>query len=148
MKNAFEAEYQQDLKIRTAFYAAKEVEDQEGVDASRAAMRQLSKSITEKGPVYNRISNAYIISRRNGNELLDFSEVIWDDQVAELIACMRKNGIERFTFSSGWSSAVETAWLFLQSGCKLEGMTMINGEEILFGDGKREHNPAYIFSIN
>ena len=147
MKNTFEAAYQQDLKIRTAYFAAKEANDEVGIEAARAAMKALADSINEKGDIYVRISNDYIDSRRKGNELLDFHNVIWEDHVAALIDCMRENGIEKFTFSSGWSSAVEIGWLFIQNGCKLEGMTQISGDEVLFGNGERERKPAYVFSL-
>lgn len=35
---------------------------------------------------------------------------------AGMIGALRENGVSHFTFSSGWSGAVDTAWLFTQNG--------------------------------
>ena len=69
---------------------------------------------------------------------------------AKLVAIrkiLRKAGVKMFTFSSTWSSTVETAWLFLQNGCKLEGMAEINGTCQAFMSDEYERVPAYVFSI-
>ena len=55
--------------------------------------------------------------------------------------------MKTFTFSSTWSSAVETAWLFVQNGCKLEGLVQINGTCQAFMREEYERVPAYVFSI-
>ena len=64
-----------------------------------------------------------------------------------LIERLRKAGIKKFTFSSTWSSTVQTAWLFLQNGCKVEGMAEINGPSTAFMSDEYERVPAYVFSI-
>ena len=145
--NTFEIEYQQELAIRAAYNAAKEADDTAGMEEARAAIHALWDSINAKGAAYIRIARDYKDARDRENELLDFNNVIWDKDAEALVECMRENGIKQFTFSSGWSSAVETAWLFLQHGCKLEGMTQINREENWFGSGEYEKKPAYLFSV-
>ena len=145
--NVFEIEYRQELKIRAAYNAAEEANDAAGMEEARTAIQALWDSINAKGEAYIRIARDYKDARDRENELLDFNNVIWDKNVAALVECMRENGIEQFTFSSGWSSAVETGWLFLQNGCKLEGMVQINGEQNWFGSGAYEQRPAYLFSV-
>ena len=145
--NTFEIEYQQELAIRAAYNAAKEADDTAGMEEARAAIHALWDSINAKGAAYIRIARDYKDARDRENELLDFNNVIWDKDAEALVECMRENGIKQFTFSSGWSSAVETAWLFLQHGCKLEGMIQINGEKNWFGSGEFEQKPAYLFSV-
>ena len=93
-----------------------------------------------------RIWREYETARENGNDRLDISEVVWDKDVESLISCMRENGIREFTFSSGWSSAVETAWLFTQNGCELGGMVEINGSMKCFEE-EHEKKHGYLFRI-
>lgn len=79
---------------------------------------------------------------------LDFNDVIWDNEVQSIIKTLRDNGIEKFTFSSTWSGAVKTAWLFTQNGCTLEGLTEINEGYEDFITGKMKKTPAYLFKLN
>lgn len=147
MMNAFEKDYQQELKIRADYDAAKAAENEAGQEAARADIHELWGSIDEKGEAYARIYRDYKNSRDKGNEYIDFRDVIWDKDVEGLVTCMRENGIDRFTFSSGWSSAVETAWLFKENGCELEGLIQINGDQNFFKEEEYEKVPTYLFSI-
>lgn len=147
MKNTFEAAYQQELRIRADYDAAEAAGSEEGKEAARAAIRKLWDSIEAKGKAYNRIYRDYKNSRDRGNEYIDLHDVIWDKDVESLVTCMRESGIERFTFSSGWSSAVETAWLFQENGCWLEALIQINGDEDIWNDGQYKKAPAYLFRI-
>ena len=147
MKNIFESIYQEVQKIHADYDAAKEACSEEGKNAARAEYEKLCERINEKGAAFIRIARAYREARDKGNEHVDFHDVIWDKDVEGLITCMREHGIEHFTFSSGWSSAVETAWLFQENGCKLEGMAEINGTCTAFMSDEYERVPAYVFSI-
>ena len=147
MMNAFEKDYQQELKIRADYDAAKAAENEAGQEAARADIHELWGSIDEKGEAYARIYRDYKNARDKGNEYIDFRDVIWDKDVEGLVNCMRENGIDRFTFSSGWSSAVETAWLFKENGCELEGLIQINGDQNFFKEEEYEKVPAYLFAI-
>ena len=109
MKNTFAAEYEQELKIRNEYEVAKAAGNEEGQEAARGAIHRLWDSIDAKGAAYVRIYRDYKDSMDKGNTYIDFHDVIWDKDAPDLIACMQENGIEHFTFSSGWSSAVETA---------------------------------------
>lgn len=105
------------------------------------------KGIEEIGAAACRLWREYETARDNGNTRLDISEVVWDKDVEELISCMRENGISEFTFSSTWSSAVETAWLFTKNGCELGGLTEINGSmSCLTGEHEKKH--GYLFKVN
>ena len=147
MKNTFEAAYQQELKIRNAYDEAEAAGSEEGKEAARAAIHELWDSIEAKGKAYNRIYREYKNSRDKENDHLDLNDVIWDRDVESLITCIRENGIERFTFSSSWSSAIETAWLFQENGCKLESLIQSNGDEDTWNEGQYKKAPAYLFSI-
>jgi len=145
--NTFAAEYEQELKIRADYDAAEAAESESGKEAARTAIHALWDSIEAKGKAYTRIYRDYKDSRDKGNDYIDFHDVIWDKDAPELIACMRENGIERFTFSSGWSSAVETAWIFKENGCQLEDLIQINGDRDFYHEGQYNKAPAYLFSI-
>ena len=146
MKNIFEESYLKELEIRAAYDVADAAGNEDGKETARAAIRELWNGMEAKGKACARLYREYTEARDKGNELLDLRDAIWDKDVAELIRAIRENGIERFTFSSGWSSAVETAWLFLENGCRLEGMIQINGSEDIFHGGYKKA-PAYLFSI-
>lgn len=147
MKNFFEETYEQELKIRAAFDTAKTAGDEAGQEKARADIHELWATVDEKGAAFVRIYRDYKDARDKGNTYLDFHDVIWDKDASALIECMRENGIERFTFSSGWSSAVETAWIFKQHGCILEDLIQINGDRNFFKDEEYEKAPAYLFRI-
>ncbi len=143
-KNIFETAYAQVQELKKAYDAAS---DEAGKEKIRAGHADLMKRIEEMGTAACRIWREYETARDNGNTHLDISEVVWDKDVEELISCMRENGISEFTFSSTWSSAVETAWLFTQNGCKLCGLAEVNGS-VSYLTGEREKKHGYLFKIN
>ncbi len=59
----------------------------------------------------------------------------------------RRHGIEKFTYSSGWSGAAKAAWQFIQHGCILEGMLEIYGPHMKIGSDKHEKVYGYVFSV-
>ena len=147
MMSTLAAEYEQELKIRNDYDVAAAAGDEEGQEEARTEIHRLWDSITAKGDTYARIYRDYKDAMNKGNTYIDFHDVIWDQDVPGLIACMRENGIERFTFSSGWSSAVETAWLFKKNGCILEDLVQVSGSQKGYGVEGYEKIPAYLFRI-
>ncbi len=147
MKNNFEAAYEQEQRIEAAYEAAKATGSEEGKEKAREEYYSFCKENEAKGDTFCRIYREYAVARKNGNSLLDLSDTIWDKEVEDLVACLKENGIEKFTFSSTWSSAVETAWLFKKNGCRLEDLVEISGREHPFKENERETLPAYLFSI-
>lgn len=132
--------------IRT-YHEADARNDKDGIEAARNAHKALMDAINANGLDYANIYSLYEDAQERGNEQIDISEVVWDDKVEGLIDSFRKYGIERFTFSSGWSSAVETAWLFTQNGCRLEGLVEINGRCKAFMSDEYEKKHGYLFSV-
>lgn len=143
-QNIFEEVFAQEQKIREAY---KEAQDEAGKEKARADHHALLERIEGLGETACRIWREYETARENGNARLDISEVVWDKDVESLIACMRENGIGEFTFSSTWSSAVETAWLFTQNGCELRGMVEVNGGTDHF-TGEHEKKHGYLFKVS
>ena len=60
---------------------------------------------------------------------------------------MREYGIEAFTFSPSWTNALESAWLFTQNGCTMEGIVEINDrcKAILSDEYEKRH--ALMFRV-
>ncbi len=143
MKNNFANEYAQEMAIRAQYHDAT---DEQGREAARAAYVAHKAHIEAKGNGYASLYRFFAEAQEQGNERIDLHEAIWDSRVKPLIDCLREYGIEEFTFSSTWSSAVETAWLFLQNGCSLQGLIQINGQSNTFS-GEPDKIPAYLFRL-
>ena len=142
--NTFENFYNRIRDAKTAYNAAK-TEDE--LNAARAAYKAVWDELKELGNAACRLFNEYEVSRDSGNDYLDISEVVWDNEAAKLIEAMRQNGIERFTFSSGWSHAVESAWLFKEAGCTLEGLVEINSRYTGWNSDEHEKAHGYLFRV-
>ena len=69
---------------------------------------------------------AYRKSLDAGNDLIDFNEVIWDEDIEAIAACMKENDIAEFTISSTFSSLIPTLAAFEKHGFKIDGITEVN----------------------
>ena len=144
-KNIFEETYNKIQEARMAYYAA---EDEAGQNAALASCQKAVETISQFKGSGLRLWKAYESAMDRGNEYIDLSDPVSDEAVASLIACMKDYGIEAFTFSSTWSSAVETAWLFQKAGCKLAGLIEINSGCKAFMSDEYEKAHAYLFKLN
>ena len=99
------------------------------------------------GKPFELLYSLYAAAMKVGNERIDISELHEYQDAATLIASFREYGVEAFTFSSGWSSATESAWAFLQNGCTLASMVEINGPHKAFGSDEYEKRPAFLFRV-
>ena len=77
---------------------AKEKENSAGMEAARASYRKLSEKIESRGESYTKVYRLYGDAAERGNEYIDLHDVVWDKDVEALIASLRENGIEYFTF--------------------------------------------------
>ncbi len=143
-KNIFEEAYRGIQEAKKAYDAAA---DEAGQDAARAIYKQATESLEGLSQTELRIWRDYEISKDCGNKYLDINDTVSGEAVEDLIACMREYGIEAFTFSSTWSSAVETAWLFQKAGCSLEGLIEINSQHKAFMSDEYEKAHGYLFRI-
>lgn len=130
--------------IKAAYEAAKAANDESGVEKAKADMRALREELEAQGDDFCFVYNLYVEMDERKNEHIDLNDVIWKPE--ETIAVLRKFGVETFVFSSGWSSAVDVAWAFVQAGCKLEGMVEINDRFSAFDEEPRKRH-GYLFTI-
>ena len=76
------------------------------------------------------------------NDLIDFSEVIWDEDVEAIAETFRQNGITEFTISSTFSGLIATLAAFDKRGFKMAGITEINANYTDWMTGVRAKVPA------
>ena len=62
---------------------------------------------------------AYRNAMRNGNERIDFSDVIWDEDIQAITDSLAENGITEFTISSTFSGLIKTLVEFEKRGFKM-----------------------------
>lgn len=144
MMNIFESTYTRVQELKEAIQGMAEGSAER--EAVMAEYDSLMQAIDDLGKPAARIWRDYSNARGNGNERLDINDVVWDHEVEGLVSCMRGNGIKEFTFSSGWSSSVDIAWLFVRSGCRLAGMVEVNGRRDPFED-KHDMMHGYLFEV-
>lgn len=145
MMNIFEEAYRGIQEAKKAYTAAANTAEQ---DAARSLYKQATAKLDGLSNTEQRIWNAYETAKDCGNEYIDLNDTIRDDAVEDLVACMKEYGIEAFTFSSTWSGAVETAWLFQKAGCTLAGLIEINSQQKAFMSDEYEKAHGYLFKLN
>ena len=148
MNKNLEKDYEKVAAIKAAYNKAQEAGDEAGMDQARKDIRAAYNQIEENGEEYARVYRMLEEARERENDLIDINDNIWSKDVEKLIGALRENGIKEFTFSSTWSSIVETAWLFTKNGCSLKGMVEINGHCQVFMGGEWERKPAFLFTID
>lgn len=90
---------------------------------------------------------AYFAGLESGNELPDFAEVIWEEDIEAILDDCRKFGFRQFTVSSTFSSLTQTIASFIRLGCKLEGMTEVKARYNDWRTGEKEIRPAFLLSL-
>lgn len=85
---------------------------------------------------------AYRRSMESGNELIDFSEVIWDEDVEPIAETFKREGIEEFTISSTFSGLIATLAAFDKNGFKVVGITEVNATYTDWLTNERARVPA------
>jgi len=148
MNNKLENDYKASEAIHEAYNTAEKNDDINGIEKARADYDTWRAGIMANGRAYTKIYNYYEDARTVGNKYIDIHDTINDDEIKDLVAEMRALGIDHFTFSSGWTSAVNTAWLFQQEGCSVEGIAEINTRYKAFMSNEWEKGHGYIFRVN
>ena len=83
----------------------------------------------------------------NGNELIDFNEVIWDYDIEEIAQTLRANGITEFTISSTFSSLIETLAAFEKHGISMAGLTTVKARYTDWKTGEHALIPAIKMTV-
>lgn len=147
MNRLFAETYARDQEIEARYDAAELKNDLAAMEQARTDHFALEADIQAQGKPLERLYSLYAAAMKVGNEYIDLSELHEYRDAKELIDSFREYGVEAFTFSTGWSSATESAWAFLQNGCTLAGMVEINGPHKAFGSDEYEKRPAFLFRV-
>lgn len=86
---------------------------------------------------------AYFAARRNENNLIDFSECIWDQDIDQITENLAEFGIREFTISSTFSGLITTIAEFDKRGWKVAGITEVNASYTDFMSGEHKIIPAF-----
>mgnify|MGYP006990036784 CR=1 FL=1 len=146
-KNDFAEEYAQEKAVRAQYDEAKRNGSEEGKNAASRAYFELEERIASKGKAYARIYGLYRDAQEWGNTYIDLDSTFLDRDVKPMLNCFREYGIEKFTFSSTYSFAVETAWLFIKNGCRLEDLVEIHDPYRETSDENNGKAHGYLFSV-
>lgn len=93
------------------------------------------------------LGQAYLYSREAGNELPNFAEVIWDEDIETILDDCRKSGVKEFTISSTFSSLIETIARFEELGCTLDGIVKVKERYTHFGNDEHQLIPAFKMTV-
>lgn len=143
-----EKDFEASEAIHEAYNTAEKNDDINGIEKARADYDTWRAGIIANGRAYTKIYNYYEDARTVGNKYIDIHDTINDDEIKDLVAEMRALGIDRFTFSSGWTKAVETAWLFQQNGCSVDGIVEVNTRYKAFMSTEWEKTHGFLFKVN
>lgn len=90
---------------------------------------------------------AYRDSQEAGCDMLNFSEVIWQEDIAPIVKACREYGLQEFTISSTFSSLLETMAEFEKMGCKLAGLTTVKTRYTDWQTGEKAIKPAVLMQL-
>ena len=90
---------------------------------------------------------AYLNSMEAGNEVPDFSDVIWDTDIDSILGECKKYGIHEMTISSTFSGLIETIAKLEEKGCKLEGLVKVKSPYDDYITGEKRIVPAFKISL-
>lgn len=140
----FEKEYEQYENLDESIFAAESEDEREAI---REQFLELEKSIKGKGETYYEYFRMYARMKTRHNDHIDFSRVIWEDDVQDMVKALKAFGFRSFTVSFGYSELPERFWELIQSGCVLVGMIEINGDPLYYDDDKLEKIHAFLFAL-
>ena len=87
---------------------------------------------------------AYRKSQEAENEMIDFSECLWDRDIEGICNDFKEFGIERFTISSTYSGLISTLTIFEANGYKVAGLTKVTANYIDFLTQEKAIVPAIV----
>ena len=85
---------------------------------------------------------AYRNSKAAENELLDFHEVIWENDIPEIVDICEEYKITEFTISCTFSSLIKTIAEFARDGWQVAGVTQVKATYTDYATGKNAVIPA------
>lgn len=146
--NELLAIYKREQELKAAYLKAKEAEDAAGMQEARDKHEAVMNHLEEQGREFCWAYRLFEDQQERGNAYIDLHDAMQDTKIPVYIETLRKLGFKNFTFSSTWSGAVETAWIFMNCGCSLKGIIEINSQYKNFMGEGYEKAHGYLFSID
>lgn len=146
---SLENDYRRYEEINKAYDAAGKTE--EAGEKARAAYQDLLTEVRTEGKDYGKLMRLYTEMKEHENTYIDIKDPDEYEDVAHLIETLRTYGIKAFTFTSGWSSALESLWNLEKAGARNQGMIEVNGnKEYHFGkeEPSFEKKHGFLFTID
>ena len=130
---SLEKDYRRYEAINKAYEAAGKSE--EAGEKARADYHVLLEEVRAEGKDYGNLMRLYTQMKERENTYIDLDGTYEDEE--HILETFRTYGIKAFTFTSGWTSALESLWKFEQAGAKSQGMIEVNGNKSYhFGDAE------------
>ena len=79
----------------------------------------------EKSSINRTTYLAYCKSKASEQELIDFNDVIWVEDVEAIVTILKENSIKAFTMSCKFCDLIDRLAAFEKLGCKVKGTTEI-----------------------
>lgn len=137
--------YERHEELERKLDAAENDGNTRAIEACQKGHQELLEEVRAEREAFGDMMRLYSEMKQQGNSRLDLSGTYRKPE--EVIRIFRDFGVTEFTFSSTWSSAIQTSWAFTQLGCTLKGMTEVHGTKRDFQTGEYEKVPAFLFSL-
>lgn len=111
------------------------------IRAFELAIKNKAKDIKKLG-INPTLFWAYRTSKYNKNELIDFSEVVWDHDIEDIAKALRANYITEFTISCSSSGLIETLANFEKQSICIAGLVNVRANYTDFETGEHKIIPA------
>ena len=84
--------------------------------------------------------NAYRMSKNAGKSRLDFTDIIWTQDVPAIAKILRSNGIKEFTISVFATGIADALTAFQEAGIRIQGMANVvaNGQVVYRKEDDRQ----------
>lgn len=94
------------------------------------------------------IYKVYCHSKTAGNDLLDFDELIRDDDIQAIADMVHNSGIKEFTVSYATGGLMNTLAAFEEVGIKVQGLVKVNSRyPASYGREENEIIPALLMKV-
>ena len=80
---------------------------------------------SEKNEINRTLYFAYEKSKKAANELIDFDDIIWANDVEAIVNTLKENGIKEFTISCHFCDLIDRLADFDKLGCRMNGVTEV-----------------------
>ena len=80
---------------------------------------------SEKSEINRTLYFAYEKSKKAANELINFDDIIWANDVEAIVNTLKENGIKEFTISCHFCDLIDRLADFDKFGCRMNGVTEV-----------------------